>query len=330
MAQALEAPPSPRVTEVQGVIELDSREAKFQRRAVLILTILPFAGVFLAIPLFWGAGLSGVTAIIALTFYIFSGMGVTVGFHRLFTHRSFEASRGLKLALAIGGSFAVQGSILSWVAAHRRHHAYSDREGDPHSPHLDEGPGMRGVIRGLWHAHIGWLTDPEKTDIERWAPDLLKDPDLVKIDRWFPRLTIMSFALPALVGFAVTRSVWGGIAAFIWGSLVRVFFLHHVTWSINSICHFYGERPFKSLDFSTNNWVLAIISFGESWHNNHHAFPSSARHGIGRGQIDVSAGLISIFEKLHLARKVKIVKPKQLAAKAIQDFKVRRSILDHN
>ena len=189
---------------------------------------------------------------------------------------------------------------------------------------------MRGVIRGLWHSHIGWLTDPEKTDIERWAPDLLKDPDLVKIDRWFPRLTIVSFALPALVGFAVTRSVWGGIAAFIWGSLVRVFFLHHVTWSINSICHFYGERPFKSLDFSTNNWVLAIISFGESWHNNHHAFPSSARHGIGRGQIDVSAGLISLFEKLHLARKVKIVKPKQLAAKAIQDFKVRRSILDHN
>ena len=329
MTQAIDASPSPRAPEVQGVIELDPSEATFQRRAVLILTILPFAGVFGAIALFWGTGLSAVTAAIALVFYVFSGMGVTVGFHRLFTHRSFEASRGLKLALAIGGSMAVQGSILSWVAAHRRHHAYSDREGDPHSPHLDEGPGLGGVIRGLWHAHIGWLTSPEKTDIERWAPDLLKDPDLVKIDRWFPRLTIISFALPAVVGLAITRSLWGGIAAFIWGSLVRVFFLHHVTWSINSICHFYGERPFKSLDFSTNNWVLAIISFGESWHNNHHAFPTSARHGIGRGQIDVSAGLISLFEKLHLATKVKIVKPKQLAAKAIRDFKPRRNIVEH-
>ena len=329
MSQALESPPSARGTDVQGVIEMDPREATFQRRAVLILTILPFAGVFGAIALFWGTGLSAVTAAIAFVFYVFSGMGVTVGFHRLFTHRSFEASRGLKLALAIGGSFAVQGSILSWVAAHRRHHAYSDREGDPHSPHLDEGPGLAGVIRGLWHAHIGWLTSPEKTDIDRWAPDLLKDPDLVKIDRWFPRLSILSFALPALIGLAVTRSLWGGIAAFIWGSLVRVFFLHHVTWSINSICHFYGERPFKSLDFSTNNWVLAIISFGESWHNNHHAFPTSARHGIGRGQIDVSAGLISLFEKLHLATKVKIVKPKQLAAKAVKEFKPRRSIVEH-
>ncbi|MDQ3620193.1 MAG: fatty acid desaturase [Actinomycetota bacterium] len=330
MTQALESPPPARATDVQGVIELDHREATFQRRAVLILTILPFAGVFGAIALFWGTGLSAVTAAIAFVFYVFSGMGVTVGFHRLFTHKSFEASRGLKLALAIGGSFAVQGSVLSWVAAHRRHHAYSDREGDPHSPHLDEGPGLRGVVRGLWHAHIGWLTSPEKTDIERWAPDLLKDPDLVKIDRWFPRLSVLSFTLPALIGVAVTRSLWGGIAAFIWGSLVRVFFLHHVTWSINSICHFYGERPFKSLDFSTNNWVLAIISFGESWHNNHHAFPTSARHGIGRGQIDVSAGLISLFEKLHLATKVKIVKPKQLAAKAIRDFKPRRGIMENN
>lgn len=311
MTQALESPPPARATDVQGVIELDHREATFQRRAVLILTILPFAGVFGAIALFWGTGLSAVTAAIAFVFYVFSGMGVTVGFHRLFTHKSFEASRGLKLALAIGGSFAVQGSVLSWVAAHRRHHAYSDREGDPHSPHLDEGPGLRGVVRGLWHAHIGWLTSPEKTDIERWAPDLLKDPDLVKIDRWFPRLSVLSFTLPALIGVAVTRSLWGGIAAFIWGSLVRVFFLHHVTWSINSICHFFGERRFETDDRSTNVAWLALPSLGEAWHHNHHAFPRAATHGLRWWEIDISGLVIRGLRRVGLAWNVVRITPER-------------------
>ena len=221
---------------------------------------------------------------------------------------------------------ALQGSLIDWVAAHRRHHAFSDKEGDPHSPHLDEGEGLTGVVRGLWHAHVGWLVTPERTDLERWAPDLLKDDDIVKVHRNFPLITLVTFLLPGLIGLAITRSLWGGVTAFLWGSLARIFFLHHVTWSINSICHFYGSRPFRSSDFSTNNWVLSIVSFGESWHNNHHAFPSSAVHGIGRGQLDSSAGMIRLFEALRLARSVKVATPKQLASKAQARFVARKQI----
>ena len=307
---------------------MDQRQAVLQRRAVLIITIVPFAGFLAAVISLWGAGLSMVDAGIAFGFYMLSGLGVTVGYHRLFTHKSFEANRPLKIGLAIAASMALQGSIFAWVSAHRRHHAYSDREGDPHSPHLDDGPGMTGVLRGLWHAHIGWLAKPEATSYERWAPDLLKDKDLQKVDRFFPLITVMTFVLPAILGLVITQSIWGGITAFLWGALARIFFLHHVTWSINSICHFYGKRPFESLDFSTNNWVLSILSFGESWHNNHHAFPTSARHGIGRWQFDSSAAMIKLFEKLHWAKRVKLPTPKQLASKAVAELKVRRRVLD--
>jgi stearoyl-CoA desaturase (delta-9 desaturase) len=251
---------------------------------------------------------------------------VTVGYHRLFTHQSFEPRPVLKWILAIAGSMSLQGSLISWVAIHRRHHAFSDKEGDPHSPHLDEGPGITGVARGLWHAHVGWLIAPENTEAERWAPDLLRDPVMKKIDARFPLIAISSFVLPALIGLAVTQSLYGALTAFLWGSLARIFLLHHVTWSINSICHFYGRRPFRSSDFSTNNWVLSILSFGESWHNNHHAFPTSAVHGIGKGQIDLSGGVIRFFEKLNLAQKVKLPTPKQLAAKALTDFQPRAAV----
>ena len=311
---------------IPGVEPLNANSAKWQRRSVLIITLVPFIGFVSAIAALWGRGLTVVDASIALFFYFFTGMGVTIGYHRLFTHRSFEAARPLKIVLAIAGSMALQGSLIDWVAAHRRHHAFSDKDGDPHSPHLDEGDGVAGVVRGLWHAHVGWLVSPERTDIERWAPDLLKDEDLVKVHRQIPLLTVATFVLPGLIGLAVTRSWWGGVTAFLWGSLARIFFLHHVTWSINSICHFYGKRPFISSDFSTNNWVLSILSFGESWHNNHHAFPSSAIHGIGRGEIDLSGRVIRTFERLKWVRAVKVPSPKQLAAKAQSRFTVRRSL----
>ena len=210
---------------------------------------------------------------------------------------------------------AIEGSVIAWVSTHRRHHALSDKEGDPHSPHLDEGPGLKGVLRGLYHAHMGWLFEPEKTSHERWARDLLKDPMMVKIDRAFPWLMLATLVLPAILGGVITRSWHGALTAFLWGGLARVFFLHHVTWSVNSICHFYGKRPFQTTDFSTNNWLLSLLSLGESWHNNHHAFPTSARHGIARGQIDVSASVISMLEKLGLVRNVRMPQPKQLAAK---------------
>jgi stearoyl-CoA desaturase (delta-9 desaturase) len=216
--------------------------------------------------------------------------------------------------LAVTGSMSLQGSLISWVSTHRRHHAYADKEGDPHSPHMD-GAGFAGILRGLWHAHLGWLFDVEKTSAERWAPDLLKDQDLRRIDRAFPWLALTSFALPAVIGLAVTGSATGALRMFLWAGLARIFLLHHVTWSINSICHFYGRRPFETTDESTNNWVLSLISFGESWHNNHHAFPTSAVHGLGKWQVDLSAIVIGGLERLRLVRNVKRVNERQLDRK---------------
>ena len=300
---------------VPGVKHLDEDQAVFQRRAVLVITVAPLAGFLAAVVTLWGTGLSLVDFGIMITTYYFAGLGVTIGFHRFLTHGSFQTRPWMKALLAIAGSFAVQGSVISWVAAHRRHHAFSDKEGDPHSPHLDEGEGMAGILKGLWHAHVGWLFAPELTDLDRWAPDMMKDPVMRRIDRLFPLWTALSLALPAALGFAITQTLEGAITAFLWGGLARVFLLHHVTWSINSICHFYGKRPFETTDHSTNNWALSILSFGESWHNNHHAFPSSARHGILKGQIDTSAGVITLLEKLKLVENVKGPSPKQLASK---------------
>jgi stearoyl-CoA desaturase (delta-9 desaturase) len=319
----LASPSSETPAEVPGVSMMDEKQAALQRRLVLIFTVIPFAGFIFAIVTLWGAGLSPIDASIALLFYFFTGLGVTVGFHRLFTHQSFEANRPLKIVLAIAGSMAVQGNIIGWVATHRRHHAFSDQAGDPHSPHLDEGPGIKGVVRGLWHSHIGWMNSREQTDAKRWAPDMVRDADIVKVDKAFGWLTLSTFVLPALIGLVLTRSFAGMVTAFLWGSLARIFLLHHVTWSINSICHFFGKRPFESPDFSTNNWVLSILSFGESWHNNHHAFPTSAVHGIGRGQLDMSGAVIRTFGKLKLAKNVKLVSAKQLAQKKLTEFKVK-------
>ncbi len=314
MAQVLEGAPGR--AQIPGVSYMDEKRARLQKRLVLAVTVIPFVGFAAAVWALWGQGLSGTDAAIALSFYIFTGLGITIGFHRLFTHRSFETNKFVKGTLAIAGSMAVQGPLITWVADHRRHHAFSDQEGDPHSPHLDEGPGIKGVAKGLWHAHMGWLFNDERTSARRWCPDMLKDPLLVKIDRLFPLWLVLTFALPPAVGFAFTGTLRGALTAGLWGSLVRVFMLHHVTWSINSICHFYGKRPFDSDDHSTNNWVLALISFGESWHNNHHAFPTAAVHGIGRTQVDLSGGVIALLEKLGLAKNVKRVSEKQLASKS--------------
>ena len=298
-----------------GVRIMDERGVRLQRRAVLILTLLPFAGLVTAVVTLWGTGLSALDASLFFGFYCLSGLGVTVGYHRLLTHQSFETKPWVRNAFAVAGSLAVQGSVIAWVADHRRHHAFSDQPGDPHSPHLDEGPGLKGVMRGLWHAHMGWLFKDEETDPRRWAPDMLKDPGLVKVNKLFPLWVTISLTLPALIGFIVTGSLMGALTAYLWGSLARIFLLHHVTWSVNSICHFYGKRPYKTTDFSTNNWLLSLISFGESWHNNHHAFPSSAVHGIEKAQIDPSAGVIRALRALRLARNVKGVPAKHLEAK---------------
>jgi stearoyl-CoA desaturase (delta-9 desaturase) len=312
MADALRAEGAP---DVKGVRPTTAEELRFQRRMAVIFTVGPLAGVALAMVSLWNRGISPVDFWIFLGFYAFTGLGVTVGYHRLFTHRSFEVPTWLRGVIAVAGSMSIQGSIIDWVSTHRRHHAYADAYGDPHSPHLVEAPGLRGVLRGLWHAHMGWMFEPNGTLHDRWAPDLVAEPMIARIDKAFPKLILVTLLLPALLGLAITGSLWGALSAFVWGSLVRVFLLHHVTWSINSICHFFGDRPFDSKDESTNNWPLSLLSFGESWHNNHHAFPTSARHGLLRGQLDISWRVIRTLQQLRLADKVRLPSPELLARK---------------
>ncbi|MBW8765836.1 MAG: acyl-CoA desaturase, partial [Geodermatophilales bacterium] len=249
-----------------------------------------------------------------VAFYSVACLGITVGYHRYFTHGSFKANRALRIALAVAGCMAIQGPVVQWVADHRRHHAFSDRAGDPHSP-WRYGDDLRALAKGMFHAHIGWLFDRRQTNPARYAPDLLKDTALVRTSDLFVAWAFLSLALPALIGGLVTMSWTGAWTAFFWAGLVRVALLHHVTWSINSICHTIGSRPFASRDRSTNFWPLAILSAGESWHNLHHADPTCARHGVLRGQIDISARVIWAFEKLGWASSVKWPDPVRLAAK---------------
>ncbi len=293
---------------------LDGQRAHGESALVYVFVVLPMLALLAAVPLAWGWGLSWLDIGLAVGFYLISGFGVTVGFHRCFTHRAFKASRGLRIGLAIAGSLALQGSVITWVADHRRHHAFSDREGDPHSP-WRYGTDARALLKGMFHAHLGWLFDRRQTNPERYAPDLLKDAALRRTSRLFVIWAFLSLALPALVGGLVTMSWAGAWSAFFWAGLVRVALSHHVTWSINSICHTVGSRPFTARDRSTNFWPLAILSMGESWHNLHHADPTCARHGVLRGQIDISARVIWFFEKLGWARDVKWPDPVRLAAK---------------
>jgi stearoyl-CoA desaturase (delta-9 desaturase) len=251
--------------------------------------------------------------------YAISGHGVTVGFHRHFTHRSFKANRGVKIGLAIAGSLAIEGPVIRWVADHRKHHKYSDRDGDPHSP-WRYGETVPALMKGMLYAHMGWMFDIEQTNQRQYAPDLLKDDDIRRISRAFPWLVMVSLLLPAAVGGLLTWSWQGALTAFFWGTLVRVGLLHHVTWSINSICHAIGERPFESRDKSGNVWWLAFISMGESWHNLHHADPTCARHGVLKGQIDSSARVIWALEKLSWIHDVRWPSPERTQAKRVDDY----------
>ncbi|WP_326954677.1 acyl-CoA desaturase [Amycolatopsis sp. NBC_01286] len=278
--------------------------------------LVPFAALLVAVPLVWGWGMTWIDLILAAVFYVFATLGVTVGFHRYFTHGAFKASRPLRIVLAVAGSMAVQGSVIFWVASHRRHHAFADREGDPHSPWLF-GTSPSALLRGFWHAHMGWMFGREVTNADRFAPDLVADADLRVVNRFFWLWITLSLALPAALGGLLTWSWWGAVTAFFWAGLVRIAFLHHVSWSVNSICHLIGERPFASRDKAANFWPLAILSMGESWHNSHHADPTCARHGVLRGQVDVSARVIWGFERLGWATDVRWPRVDRLAAKRV-------------
>jgi len=284
---------------------------------------VPLLAVLAAVPVAWGGWLSWTDIAIAVVFWAVTGIGITVGYHRFFTHGSFKAGRGVKIALAIAGSLALEGSIDQWVADHRKHHKFSDEVGDPHSP-WRFGTSRRAVAKGLWFAHVGWLMARERTNVDRYAPDVRDDKDLQRIARWFPAIVVATLLLPAVVGGLVTWSWAGALTAFFWAGLIRIAFVHHVTWSINSICHVFGTRPFASRDLSSNVWWLAVPSFGESWHNLHHVDPTSARHGVLRGQLDISAGLIRTLERLRLVRDVRWPRPERIVARLKDPAMARR------
>jgi len=267
-----------------------------------LIVLGPFVGLGVAIWTQWGHGLGAADLALGAFFYLLTGFGVTAGFHRCLTHRSYTARPALRAALAIAGSMSFQGQVIGWVAIHRRHHAFADRPGDPHSPYR-YGTSPLGQLRGAAHAHLGWLFSTESISAEHYAPDLLADSAMRRVSRAFPLLCVLSLALPALAGWAIGGSLGAAWSALLWAGAVRVFLLQHVTWSVNSLCHLLGARPFttRRYDRATNLWPLALLSLGESWHNTHHCDPACARHGVEHGQIDPSAALIRLFERLGWA-----------------------------
>ena len=291
---------------------------RLEKSVNLGAVVVPFFAVVAAIVLLWNRLVSPTDLAIMAAMYLLTALGVTVGFHRLLTHRAFQTSPALQYAFAVAASMAVEGPVIGWVADHRKHHAHTDVEGDPHSPHVGHGDGLRGVLSGLWHAHVGWLlVDQGRAQYSRYAPDLCEDRGMRQINRWFPALVIAGLAIPALAGYMVSGTIAGAATGFLWGGLVRVFFVHHVTWSINSVCHFTGTRRFDVDDHSTNVFWLALPTMGESWHHNHHAFPRSARHGLRWWELDPSALVIAGLEKLGLAWNVIRIAPERQAKREL-------------
>ena len=285
--------------------------SRLQRNITLAAVILPFVAFAAGIVLLWNDLVSATDLAILAAMYLPTALGITIGYHRLFTHRAFEAKPWVRYTFAVLGSMAVQGSVIDWVADHRKHHAFTDADGDPHSPH-GHGSGLRGAIAGLWYAHMGWLTDTQgQATKRRFAPELLEDPVMRGINNAFLPLVGLSLLIPFLLGLGLTGTLAGGLTGLLWGGFVRIFLVHHVTWSINSVCHFFGRRRFEVEDHSTNVFWLAIPSLGESWHHNHHAFPRAAQQGMRWWEIDISAAIITLMERLGLAWNVIRISPER-------------------
>jgi stearoyl-CoA desaturase (delta-9 desaturase) len=287
--------------------------SRLERNANLAGVVVPFLGVITAIILLWNSMVNWTDIGIMVVMYMLSATGVTLGFHRLLTHRAFQSYPWVEHSLAVLGSLSVQGSVMDWVADHRKHHAHTDKEGDPHSPHVGHGTGLSG----FWHAHAGWLMETQgQADWRKYAPDLYEDPKMRRIGKMFPLLAITSLLLPTLAGFVLSGfTAKGALEGYIWGGLVRVFFGHHITWSVNSICHIFGRRRFDIEDRSTNVWWLAPFSLGESWHHNHHAFPRSAFHGMKWWELDITGLMIRAMAKVGLAWNVVRIAPERQQAK---------------
>jgi stearoyl-CoA desaturase (Delta-9 desaturase) len=288
-----------------------------ERRVNIAAVVVPFAVVAAAVPLLWGDWVGPSDVAVFIIMYVLSGFGITVGFHRMLTHRAFATHPATRYVFAVLGSLSVQGPVIDWVADHRKHHAHTDVEGDPHSPHVGHGDGVMGALRGLWHAHTGWLWRTHgQARRSKYAKELVEDRGMRRINRRFPAIVALSLALPAALGFAFTGgSPRGALTGLIWGGFARIFLQHHVTWSVNSICHFFGRRRFDVDDHSTNVFWLALPSLGESWHHNHHAFPRSASHGLRRWELDPSAALIRLMRRVGLAWDVVEITPERQAQK---------------
>jgi stearoyl-CoA desaturase (Delta-9 desaturase) len=288
----------------------------------LVAVVLPFVAFLLAVVLLWNKAIGWSDVAIFAVFYVVTGFGITIGYHRLFTHRAFETSTPMRVGLAIAGSMAVEGSVITWVADHRKHHAFADEDGDPHSPHVNAEDGWRGALKGLWHAHVGWMLSDShgRASAHRYAPDLVKDRPIRWVNSTFFFWIALTLLLPALAGWLLTGfSLKGAATGFLWGGLVRIFLLHHVTWSINSVCHFFGTRRFDVEDESRNVFWLALPSLGESWHHNHHAFPTSAYHGLKAWErlADPSGIVIALMERLRLVHNVVRVSPEKQQTKTL-------------
>jgi stearoyl-CoA desaturase (delta-9 desaturase) len=291
---------------------------RLERNVNIAAVVVPFLGVLGGAVLLWRSFLGPRDLAVFAVMYVLSAFGITVGFHRLLTHRAFQTKAWLRYTLAVLGSLSLQGPVIDWVADHRKHHTFTDEEGDPHSPHAGHGAGLRGMVVGLWHAHVGWLFSTHgQASSRRFAPDLLEDRTMRRINKSFPLLALLSLLLPFLLGLALSGGslVAGGLSALLWGGLVRIFLVHHITWSINSICHFFGNRRFATDDQSTNVFWLALPSLGEAWHHNHHAFPRSAFHGLRWWELDPSGWLILGLERVGLAWDVVKVTPERAQEK---------------
>jgi stearoyl-CoA desaturase (delta-9 desaturase) len=283
----------------------------------LAVVLIPFAGLLAAFVLLWGVAFNWIYLALLGGMYLLTGLGVTVGFHRLFTHRSFKASAPVTVVFAALGSMAFEGPLLHWAALHRCHHQHSDEPKDPHSPHM-HGTSFWGMLRGFWHSHMGWMFVPNPPGLKEYVQDLRRDPLIRWMNHLFPLWALLGLLIPAAVGGLITRTWMGFLLGFIWGGLVRILLIHHMTWSINSVCHIWGTRPFRSHDKSRNNAIMGIIGFGEGWHNNHHAFPTSARHGLRWWEFDLSYLVIRAMARLGLARDVRLPTANRMADKRIE------------
>ncbi|MBF6270482.1 acyl-CoA desaturase [Nocardia farcinica] len=310
------APQPPRRTPPRKLAVDSPYLHRLQRRHFLLFDVLPIVGTLAAVA-FAFVHPVGVTELALLVGgWMATGLAITVGYHRLFTHRTFRAAPSVVAVLAVLGSMAGQGGVLSWVAIHRRHHECSDREGDPHSPNLS-GSGWRGRLRGLAHSHFLWMRRHEYPNIVHYAPDLLKDRMLVRISRRYHWWVALGMVIPAAIGALVYQSWQGAVSGLLWGGMVRMFVLEHIVWAINSFLHMYGTRPYRARGNSRNGGIFALVSFGESWHNNHHAFPESPSFGLDWYRLDPGYWLIRLLALVGLAWDVRLPSRERIAAKRI-------------